>query len=123
MEILNTNNNQLLRRAVQVYDKQHRAISENIANVNNPDYQRKNTDFSAELEGIQNVSRMKISHEKHMMSEESSAMQSLDGKEQGVDLTEEMGHLAQNQIKHEFAAMVLQRYYSGLSTAISGQPK
>jgi flagellar basal-body rod protein FlgB len=123
MEILNTNNNQLLRRAVQVYDKQHQAISENIANVNNPDYRRKNADFSAELEGIQNVSRMRMSHDKHLVSEDASPMSAGDEKQQGVDLTEEMGNLAQNQIKHEFAAMVLQRYYSGLSTAISGQPK
>ncbi|HDR04901.1 MAG TPA: flagellar basal body rod protein FlgB [Candidatus Marinimicrobia bacterium] len=123
MEILNTNNSQLLKRAVQVYDRQHRAISENIANVNNPGYRKKNTDFSAELEGIQNLSKMRMTHEKHLRSEDSNIIGSADEKEQEVDLTEEMGNLAQNQIKHEFVAMLLQRYYSGLSTAISGQPK
>ena len=50
-------------------------------------------------------------------------MNSGNAKDNEVDLTEEMTHLAENQIRHEFVTRLLNRYYSGISTSITGNIK
>jgi len=39
----------LIKRSLDVYDKQHQAISKNIAHANDKNYKRVNTDFSKVL--------------------------------------------------------------------------
>ena len=43
--------------------------------------------------------------------------------EGSVDITREMGLLAENQIKYEFATRALSRMYKGISTIITGKTR
>lgn len=122
MELLKTQNSELLKKAVQVYDRTHEAITKNVANVNTTGYKRVNTDFSDVLKDKEMEADMKNTHEKHIQSSHyNQAAMDMDESENNVDLTEEMTALAQNQIRQEFATRLLNRHYSGLTTAITGQ--
>jgi len=122
MDALKTSNSTLLTKAVQVYDRQHEAISSNVANASTPGYKRINTDFSDVLRGEMGEGPVKTTHEKHIKSSH-YGQQSMDDDPTAntVDLTEEMTALAENQIRHEFATRLLNRHYTGLTTAITGQ--
>ena len=125
MDVLKSKGSILFNKALQVYNDQHQAIAENVANINNPDYQKKKTDFSDVLRDTGASGRIKVSHEKHIQKPhfESTLMNSENAKDNEVDLTEEMTHLAENQIRHEFVTRLLNRYYSGISTSITGNIK
>ena len=115
---------QLLKRALDVHGKQHKAIAQNIANASNPDYTRVSTDFSRLLKSTAGLSKVKTTHEKHIRSSrfnnESIRGQNAD-KGEKVDFTREMTEMAENQIKFEFVARALNRYFKGLSAAIVGR--
>ena len=118
MEVFNTKYLKLIKRSLDVYDKQHQAISENVSNANNGNYKRVDTDFSAVLQGKMD-SNLKVSNNRHITSSKS---QFFKNKSSGkVDLQKEMGELAINQIKFDFATRVLKRIYSGLSDSIKGR--
>ncbi|RMF06374.1 MAG: flagellar basal body rod protein FlgB [Candidatus Neomarinimicrobiota bacterium] len=122
----NTPAAQVFKEALSLYRRQFQAISENIANVNNPDYVRKPTDFSSTLEAAQQGSRIRTSSEKHIQSPhfyDPATVTTGDQTEKHVDLTQEMTALAENQVKYEFATRYLNRFYSGLSQAITGRTK
>lgn len=122
MDLLKTNGISLLNKAVQVYNRQHEAISKNVANVTTTGYNRVNTDFSDVLQEQETNAAMKTSNEKHIKhSNYDSDSMDDSSTENNVDLTEEMTFMAQNQIRQEFATRILNRYYSGMSTAITGQ--
>lgn len=123
MDILSTTHSDFLKKAIQVYDKQHRTITENIANVNNSDYARKNTNFLDELNASEENQRIRQTNPRHLGASEMETIPGSAEGENGVELTQEMSDLAQNQIKHEFVSMMLSRYYDGLSSAIKGQSR
>ena len=53
----------------------------------------------------------------------SKNLNSNDNREGSVDITREMGLLAENQIKYEFATRALSRMYKGISTSITGKTR
>ena len=121
-KIFESNQSRLIKRALDVYQKQHEAISKNVANTNSKGYKRINTDFSHELE-VAKTSRIKTSDSRHIsrgIPQESSGPVNGENSK-SVDLTEEMAHLAENQIKYEFATRILNRMYRGISTSITGR--
>ena len=112
----------LLKRSLEVYDRQHQAIAKNIANANNENYEKMSTDFSSVLKSASDA-RLKTSNSRHIIpqnrpEEFSAKNKKTEGK---VDFTEEMGNLAVNQIKFDFSARVLRRVYDGISTSIRGR--
>ncbi len=123
-KILNTDYANLLKKATKVYDKQHKAIAQNVANSNTAGYKRINTDFSAELRNAVDNSGVKVSHDKHISRSNWSSNQ-LDkdpsNPEGQVDVAREMTDLSVNQIRHELVTRALSRYYSGLTSAITGR--
>ena len=122
--ILNTAYNQLLKQSVNVCDKEHQAISQNIANTNNDSYRRINTDFSAELKTAMENSRVKTTRDKHIQQghfQNSPSGSAEPNPEERVDLAREMTDLTVNQIRHEFVTRALSRQYSGISQAIVGR--
>ncbi len=123
-KILNTDYANLLKKAVNVYDKQHKAIAQNVANSNTASYRRINTDFSIELQNAVEQGGVKVSREKHISHSNWGGNQ-LDkdpsNPEGEVDLAREMTDLSVNQIRHEFTTRALSRYYGGLSAAIIGR--
>jgi len=123
-KILNTDYANMLKKATSVYDKQHQAIAQNVARSNVENYKRINTDFSEQLHTAVNNSSVKISRDKHIShsnwaNENSATDQS--NPEGKVDVAREMTDLSVNQIRHEFVTRALARYYSGLTTAITGR--
>lgn len=122
LKLFNTKNSQLLKKALETYGQERAAISENIANVNNPGFRRIDTDFSAVLKEEMNDNSLKVTDPKHLANSRFKTLtQSAANGEGEVDLTREMSDLAANQIKHEFVSKVLRRYYAGLSSAILGR--
>ncbi len=122
--ILNTNYANLLKKSIDVYDKQHKAIAQNVANVNTAKYQRINTNFSKQLESAMNNSGVRASREKHIQHSnwnKESSTSTQDSAGGSVDLAREMTDLSVNQIRFELVTRSLARYYSGLSMAIAGR--
>ncbi|MCK5347438.1 MAG: flagellar basal body rod protein FlgB, partial [Candidatus Heimdallarchaeota archaeon] len=97
------------------------AIAENIANTNNPDFERVKTDFANLLN--ENLDRtLKTTHERHIAEPESPERKGLaGGKKEEIDLSREMAELAENQIRYDFAARVLRKNYQLLNMSISGR--
>ena len=128
MKINSLKHNLILKQALDVYQKQHEAISKNIKNVNKFNYKRINTDFSNELTTASSELQyqqksLRTSHERHLDEgppwESKLPIKGSDGTE--VNLAIEMAELAQNQIKYEFTTRMLNRLYRGLSTSITGR--
>lgn len=112
----------LIKKSLDVYNKQHQAISKNIAHANDKNYKRIDTDFSRVLKSASD-SGLKTTHAKHIIpsgEEEIFSLKSTRGKG-SVDFTEEMGDLAVNQIKFEFSARMLRRFYESIGTSIRGR--
>tara|TARA_X000001036_G_scaffold12964_1_gene11138 strand:- start:1443 stop:1826 length:384 start_codon:yes stop_codon:yes gene_type:complete len=124
-KILSSGQPQLLKKALDVYQKQHEAISKNVANASNDNYKRINTDFTSELQQVQTSNaQLKTTNPKHISSNDNSNSL-LNEKKEGntVDITREMGLLAENQIKYEFATRALSRMYKGISNSITGKTR
>ncbi len=120
MKIFNTQGLQLVKKSLNVYTKQHEAIAQNIANANNDDYKRVSTDFSKMLK--QDLERgLKTTHSQHISVSTTPEPKHFPGSKEKVDLSQEMGQLAENQIRYDFAARALARKYKGLSAAITGR--
>jgi len=124
IKLFNTKRAQLLKQAISVYERQHRAISQNVAQANNPNYTRVNTDFSETLRAAVDQSKIKTTNDKHIRAShfDKGADNKLNNsKEKKVDLTREMTELAENQIRYEFVTRILNRYYNGLGVSITGR--
>ena len=123
IKLFTTKYSQLLNKALDVYARQHKAISENVSNASDPNFQRINTDFSKSLQIAENA-RLKKSDPRHMGSLNDSQSRSLRPDEfaaEPIDLTREMVELAEMQIKHDLVTRTLSRYYRGISSAITGR--
>ncbi len=123
INLFNTNHEKLLEKALDVYAKQNKAIAQNVANASNPDYNRTNTDFSQVLKSASSQSKLKVTNKRHISSSGLNRNINIDEKRTGgnVNITKEMGDLAENQIRHEFVAQTLNRYYNILKTSIAGK--
>ncbi len=123
-KILSNGQSQLLRKALNIYQKQHEAISKNVSNASNENYNRVNTDFSSQLNNAKNSTpSLKTSSAKHLSGSNNENSNSNKNSQGSVDITREMGLLAENQIKYEFATRALSRMYKGISTSITGKTR
>jgi len=120
MKIFNTQKIQLLKQSLDVYSRQHEAISKNIANANESNFKRTETDFSTVLRQDMDR-RLKVTNPKHIEQSNAPAQRGMSGTGEKVDLSNEMGKLAENQIRYDFSARVLARAYKSLSTSIIGR--
>lgn len=124
INLFQTQTAKVFQEALKLYRKQFHAISKNIANVNNPNYIRESTDFESTLKALKGNEAIRVTSDKHITSPRFNVPQNTNltnKKDHSVDLTKEMTELAENQVKYEFATRFLNRYYSGLSQAISGR--
>ncbi len=120
MKIFNTENINLLKKSLDVYGKQHEAIAKNIANANNPEYKRADTDFSNTLK--KNIERtLKTTDPRHIAEPKTPTGKGRDSGEEEIDLSREMGELAENQIRYDFSARMLQKTYQILNLSIKGR--
>ena len=121
MKIFSTENSVLMKKSLDVYTKQHEAIAENIANADNPDFERTKTDFANMLKDT--VERtLRATDERHIAEPETPERRGLAGnKKEEIDITREMSELAENQIRYDFAARVLRKNYQLLNMSIAGR--
>ncbi len=122
MKIFELPNIQLLKKSLDVYSRQHEAIAQNIAHANDDDYKRVKTDFGDVLK--KDLSRrLKVTDPRHIVESTSPEPHGLPTKEAKVDMSQEMGELAVNQIKYDFVARNLTRNYQMLNTGITGRSR
>ncbi len=122
LKIFNTTNSQLLKYALNSYEKERAAISTNVANVNNPNFKRVDSDFSEMLKAELDDSNLKVSDPRHLTNTKFKSISQVENNgDDEVDITREMSDLVANQIKNEFVSKVLKRYYAGISLAIIGR--
>ncbi len=120
MKIFNNPSGVLLKRSLDILMRHHRNVSENVANLNNPDYRRKATRFLDELSTAQRRTGLHVTNSRHIRPD--PAERSVPEWEQGpVTITREMTDLAQNQIRYDFSARMLRRKFEGLTRAITGR--
>ncbi len=122
MKLFNLPKINLLKQSLNIYDRQHQAMAKNIANANDENYKRTNTDFSSVLKSASD-SRLKTTNSRHISSTKEKEVSAASANKKGgsVDYTQEMGDLAVNQIKFDFSARILRRAYDGISTSIRGR--
>lgn len=125
-----------LENAINVASFRHSVLSENIANVETPGYQRKDIPFQALLKRqmTSDTSQLtpRITHPNHLYStgDAGSAFQAnvirpkdtqIDEKGNNVNIDLEMGTMAQNTIYHEVVTDLLSRKFSSIKMAIKGR--
>ncbi|HCL00144.1 MAG TPA: flagellar basal body rod protein FlgB [Candidatus Marinimicrobia bacterium] len=122
IDIFNTEKVNLMKKALGAYQKQNRAIAQNVANASNPDYQRTSTDFSNVLKSVSSQANLKVTNEKHISFSKFGGEGTDPAKKEGtVDITREMAELAENQIRYDFVSQVLGRRYRSIQTSITGK--
>ena len=120
MKIFNTQYANVLKRSLDVLMRHNRNISENVSNINTPDYRRKPTRFLDELMQMERVTRMKTSNPRHIVPELSD-VDAPEWEKGPVEITREMSDLALNQIRYDFSTRVLRRRFDGLTESITGR--
>ena len=123
MNILSSKNIQLYKKALDVYEKQHEAIAKNIANANNPEFKKLKTDFSDVLESNME-GKMRTTDSRHIAQIAEPLRKSADNagaKEPEIDVSVEMGDLAENQIRYQFVTRALAKTYQALNMSITGR--
>ena len=125
MKILQSDHLGLLKKALNVYTRQHEAHAQNVANANNPNYQRMKTDFTNVLQNIQAPGSLRTSDTRHIAAVETESSNAGRDRynQQPIDLTEEMADLAVNQIRFDFGARMLRQMYEDLSASITGRTR
>ena len=94
-----------LERALQGASMRHAALSENIANVNTPGYQRKDVDFHSALQAAMPAGRGAVEGVGFATSVDGAAPVRADGN--SVDMDTESAGLAQNALEYEALTQVL----------------
>ena len=120
MRIFNNQPAVLLKRSLDLLMRHHRNISENVANLNVVDYERKPTRFLDELSGAQRRTSLRATSPRHIVPD-AAGEQAPDWERGPVEITREMTDLAQNQIRYDFSTRVMRRKFEDLTRAITGR--
>ena len=105
-----------LERALTGASMRHAALSENIANVNTPGYQRKDVDFHSALQAAMPGGTSALAATGFTVETDGAAPVRADGN--SVDIDTENAGLAQNALEYEALGQVLKARDEILRTAI-----
>ena len=105
-----------LERALQGASMRHAALSENIANVNTPGYQRRDVDFQSALQAAMPAGKEAIASVPFATSVDGAAPVRADGN--SVDMDTESAGLAKNALEYEAITQVLRSRDEILRSAI-----
>jgi flagellar basal-body rod protein FlgB len=110
---------ELLTKLMEVSEMRHRVVSQNLANVNTPGYQRLKVDFEDALtkeisEG--NITELKIAPE---IVEDKSLPARADGN--NVDIDIEIGELQRNAMMYQTYSQLLASQFATMRLAISSE--
>lgn len=117
----------ILDKAADASNMRNELISNNIANVNTPDYKRKDLDFEsvlqAELAGGKTLYKSVKATNKDLsvldpqvFTDNSSLSYRLDGN--NVDISTEEAYLAENQIKYQALVDMMNQEFSRYKTVL-----
>jgi len=120
MKIFETSKVQLLKKSLDVYTRQHEAIAENIAHANDDNFTRVKTDFGNVLKKDLDQS-LKVTDPRHIADSPTPETHGRPHLHEKIDVSREMGELAANQIRFDFAARLLNRTYRDLNMSITGR--
>jgi len=127
----------ILERSLDATSLRQSAISDNIANINTPNYKRKEVSFEEELKLALNKSSggellMSLTHPKHIpmtnsnlltlqpqVQVDNNTLWRKDGN--NVDVDVEMAELAKNTIKYQALSQRVSQEFIMLKTAIEGR--
>ena len=132
--IVGKTNIPLLTRMLDVTSLRHRAITNNIANVNTINYRRKDVDFESYLrklvmkDGVKGV-RTDSRHIPIGEADHSSLPRIYEPKrgpntsgQNDVDIDKEMANLAQNHLLYNASVRLIAGSFSGIRKSIVGSP-
>lgn len=110
---------ELLTKLMEVSDMRHRVVSQNLANVNTPGYQRLKVDFEDALtreiqEG--NIGDLQINPE---IIEDKTRPARADGNNVDIDL--EIGELQRNAMMYQTYSQLLASQFATMRLAISSE--
>jgi flagellar basal-body rod protein FlgB len=110
---------ELLTKLMEVSDMRHRVVSQNLANVNTPGYQRLKVDFEDALskeilEG--KVTELQVEPE---IVEDKTRPARADGNNVDIDL--EIGELQRNAMMYQTYAQLLASQFATMRLAISSE--
>lgn len=94
----------------------HELVSNNLANVNTPNYKRKDIDFSIEIERAND----RFSLNKHQLGDKGIQITEGSIRRDGnsVDLESEVVALAETDLHYRMLSEMTGRYFSGLKSVI-----
>ncbi len=112
----------LLGRLIDVTEVRHRAISNNIANVNTPNYQRIDVEFEKQLAKELSGSTSSKGDSTIRARPEMVVSQGLTPRTDGnnVDIDHEIGQLNKNAMMQQTYIQLLSTYLDQMRTAIQG---
>ena len=99
--------------------QRHRVISQNISNVNTPNYHTREVSFEKELESILSTDDLDAEQLATVITESEGLKERIDGN--NVDLAREMGLMEKNSIIYSALSSVMASRLSILKTSITGQ--
>ena len=124
----------LLTRMLDVTALRHRAITNNIANVNTMNYRRKDVDFEGYLRGLVvkgEVTGVRTDARHIPVGEPDPSLppriyeprrSANTSGENDVDIDQEMAHLAENHLLYNASVKLIAGSFSGLRKSIVGSP-
>lgn len=111
MKFIDSNHSQLMARAMDSYSLRHRITSANIANADNPDYNKQTVKFEDELQRAQKSSGTRG------MKEVTPRIVETD---QNVVLEDELIEMSDTQIRVQLVSRSLRHHFEMLRTGITG---
>jgi flagellar basal-body rod protein FlgB len=114
-----------LKTTLNAYSTRHKAIANNIANVETRDYRPLKVEFESQLQRALDKKRPvgQRTDARHLAiggNDMSNMKETVSRSDQAVNIEDEMGELAKNQLRFEFAARKLRGMYDQMKSAISG---
>jgi len=113
----------LLGRLIEATEVRQRAISNNIANVNTPNYRRMDVEFEEQLAKELNSLKNSNGNSTITAKPEMVLTQGLTSRADGnnVDIDQEIGHLNKNAMLQQTYIQLLSTYLDQMRLAIQGQ--
>jgi flagellar basal-body rod protein FlgB len=110
----------MLNNVLRVSELRHRAISQNIANVNTPGYRRRDVSFE---EAVREILAAEAGEVLPGIQPEICEVEGLPSRADGnnVDIDREMGALGKNSLLYQTVAQVLASRLGTMRSAITGK--
>ncbi len=121
----------ILSKGLDAYALRHRAISDNVANIETPGYQRRKVEFEVKLQGAIGKDTLVKTDSRHLghggmkvknvdpemvLDSESSDINDLNN----VDIDHEMGVMSRNHLQFSFASKIANSNFELIKFSIRG---